>query len=469
MRSLPVAAISWLLAAQAAAVPSPLNGRSAGYGLSLNATSTRVRGACPARSPTASATIPGDTSAPSVPIGAPNPSSSAFIGNPDDGPVSSLYYSNTGALEPQDLPLDNINRIMYAFGVVASDGTVSAGNVEKDLTEKAGTNLPTSGNNVYGRVRQLNLVKRANRHVKVLLSLGGWGNNGPISAAASSETGRHQFATSVVKLVTDWGFDGIDLDWEYVTTQAERDNVILLLKATREAFDTYSAQNAGGYRFLITYASPAGAQNYEALNIQGMDPYVDTWNLMTYDFAGGWSQVTAFQSNLYPSLTYPKATVTSTDTIVKYYLSQGIAPSKLHVGLPLYGHAFDNTTGLGESFNGTGPGEDNQGGNWSYKDLPRPGAKENNDFDAVAAWSYDPVRKEIITYDNVGSAYTKALYILSENLGGAFFWEANDDKPGNGSLVDTVARSFLQLSTSQNLLSYPTSKYDNIRSGSPTS
>ncbi|CAK7225905.1 Chitinase 4 [Sporothrix bragantina] len=443
MKSLSFAAISWLFATQVAAAPH-LNGRAPGVGLSPNATTTRVRSACAARSPTASATLSIGTPGAAASISPSVPNSPSPPNNPGpavNGLVSSLYYSNT------------------------PDGTVSEGNLQTDVQAKVGANLPSEAGktNAYGRVQQVNLLKRANRHLKVLLSLGGWGAGTDFSSAASSEANRKRFASTAVKLVTDWGFDGVDIDWEYVETEADKANVILLLKATREAFDAYAAENAPGYHFLITYASPAGATQYKALDIAGMDPYIDTWNLMTYDYAGSWSEITTFQSNLYDSTHFK--TVTSSDTIISYYLSQGIAPAKVHMGLPLYGHVFENTEGVGYKYNGTGPGEDGQAGLWWYKDLPKVGAVSTTDNKAVAAWTYDMNTNELVVYDSPESAWLKAGYIQQKGLGGAFFWEANQDRSDSRSLVYLVAKNFTKLDSSQNLINYPTSKYDNIRLG----
>ncbi|CRK34808.1 hypothetical protein BN1708_016352, partial [Verticillium longisporum] len=221
-----------------------------------------------------------------------------------------------------------------------------------------------------------------------------------------------------------------------------------------------------GNTFGIGACKLLGEVLAEKKNLQKMAPFVDGWHLMAYDYAGSWSGKTGHQSNLYRSKSNPAATQYDTETAVNYYLSQGINPSKVLLGVPLYGRSFARTDGLGKPYSGIGKGSI-EAGVYHYKALPAPGAEERWDAEAVAAWSYDKKTRELVTYDNQNSVKRKADYLVKKRLGGAVFWESAGDRAGDRSLVRTVSKAMGAMDQTKNWLSYPASKYANIRKGMP--
>ena len=200
-----------------------------------------------------------------------------------------------------------------------------------------------------------------------------------------------------------------------------------------------------------------------------MNQYLDFWNLMGYDFAGSWDSVAAHQANLYPSKTNPSTPPFSVSAAVEYYMAHGVPPSKIVLGMPLYGRAFTNTNGPGHSYNGVGEGSWEQGV-WDYKVLPRPGAKEHYDSSCGASWSYDQTSRTMFTYDPPERVEEKARFVDRLGLGGGMWWESSCDRSvHNGSLIAGFVRVLGDetLKREQNCLEYPQSKFDNLRKGMP--
>jgi chitinase len=320
------------------------------------------------------------------------------------------------------------------------------------------------GTNLYGCLKQLNLLKQRNRSLKVLLSVGGWTYSSNFAVPASSPSSRQNFASSAVELIKNLGFDGIDIDWEYPKSATEAQDFVLLLKECREAMDAYSSRVCVNHHFELTVACPAGSQNYNNMDIRGMDRYLDFWNLMAYDYAGSWDTHAGHQANLRPSRDNLKATPFNTEQAVEHYKAQGVNPSKIVIGMPLYGRAFENTNGLGYPFSGVGEGTW-ENGVYDFKMLPLPGARLHYDEDAGASYSYDEAKKQLVSFDTVEMARRKAEWIKQQGLGGAMWWESSADRAGGEGLIDRVVSCLGTLDSRPNCLEYPESKYDNLKTG----
>ncbi|KAK8056782.1 endochitinase 42 [Apiospora rasikravindrae] len=388
------------------------------------------------------------------------------------GYKNAIYFTNWGtsgnsSYLPQELPVSELTHILYAFADIDANGTVKSSDAFADVGKRYARDDPfnrTRGHHAYGAVKQLYLHKKRNRNLKTLLSVGGFDYSPKFVPVAADAGRRRTFADSAVKMMADYGFDGIDLDWEYPADAEQAQHFVLLLKACREALDRFSFQHLLPYRFLLTVASPAGPVNSHKLDLPGMDPYVDIWNLMAYDYTGSWDNTTGHQSNLYRSPRHPSATKLSTDDAVRYYEGLGIRSSKILIGVPTYGRSFESTSGLGQAYAGVGS---EGGGVLLYKTLPRPGASEMWDDEAKASWSYNNATRELVSYDTPRSTLYKARYVRRKKLGGAFFWEATGDRGGAASLVNTMSKTLGWLDESPNHLWYPMSQYDNIRWGMP--
>lgn len=199
--------------------------------------------------------------------------------------------------------MQDLTAVFYSFANVLPDGTVASSNpfvdtqfvfptVNKqrknryaarsteDVEEDAADlEKRQSGGNVQGAVQQLFSFKAQQRSLKVILAVGGTvpGASANFSAAASTPTTRAQFAATAVQLVTDWGMDGIGIDWAFPSTATDAANLLSLIAATRSAFDAYSLANGLNYQFFISVPLQSNSSIYQYLDLPALAPLVNNW------------------------------------------------------------------------------------------------------------------------------------------------------------------------------------------------
>ncbi|KAF8201052.1 glycoside hydrolase superfamily [Mycena galopus ATCC 62051] len=387
------------------------------------------------------------------------------------GKVSMGYFTNWGIyganFQPTDIVTSTLTHILYAFADVdPTTGIISLTDLYADTQKHFPTDSWTeTGNNLYGCLKQMYLLKLANRNLKVSLSIGGYtySQDGHF-AFVTDATSRATFVTSAVGMIQNYGFDGIDLDFEYPASAAQGQGFADLFTELRTAFDALAVQNGDSTPYQLTAAVSAGAANYANLVVPQMDKALTFWNLMAYDYAGSWLTWADNQANLYGGA----RTNVSTDAAVKYFVGSGATVGKIVMGIPLYGHAFENTLGLGLPYSGIGPGTI-QAGIYSYNVLPLAGAQVFENTTDVSSYSYNAAIEELVSYDTPDIVTLKAKYTETKGLAGSMFWDLSTDKVGAQSLVGVSAGVFGALDTTQNHIHYPDSEWDNIRDNMGTS
>jgi chitinase len=377
--------------------------------------------------------------------------------------VVASYYANW-SIFARDYSLDRIpgsdlTHVLYAFMAPGEDGTVKTLDGWADLEWGP---QDQDSKTVEGCLRRMAQMKKKHQHLKFLISVGGWNHSHRFSQIAADPQKRLNFATSVADLVSGWGFDGVDIDWEYPGSAGasnnfskdDPDNFILLLRDVR----TQLKQNAkldGATPYLLTAALPAAKDKAKLLDIQDLGKELDYLFLMTYDKNGmGWSTVSDHQSDC-----------RWIRDAVNFYVSNGVPARKICIGSPLYGRVFTKSGGLKKGFEKTWDREDGQWEThiWDYKSLPRPGAQVYWDDAEDASYSYDDKKKEFITFDTPLAVKTKCTIVKQKNLGGIFFWETSADKVGAESLIRKAADDLGKLEMSRNHLRYPRSPWSNIQ------
>jgi len=101
---------------------------------------------------------------------------------------------------------------------------------------------------------------------------------------------------------------------------------------------------------LLTIVSSAGSQNYNKLKLAEMASYLDFFNLLAYDYADSFGNVTEHQANLYSSADNLLSTPFFTDAAIRDYIKASVPVNKITLSMPLYGCAFQQTDDMKKCF-----------------------------------------------------------------------------------------------------------------------
>lgn len=144
-----------------------------------------------------------------------------------------------GKFVPEDIDPNLCTHVNYAFLGLNDDGSLQVLDEENDINQgKIG--LRTSwflSLKILGGLKRVSALKEVNPDLKVLLSIGGAAaDTGVFSTVASSPEKRDAMAKSAIEFFETYGFDGLDVDWEY-PGGGDIETYVELLSALKTAFE----------------------------------------------------------------------------------------------------------------------------------------------------------------------------------------------------------------------------------------
>ena len=304
------------------------------------------------------------------------------------------------------------------------------------------------GTNDAGNFEQLRRFKELNPEVNLGFALGGWTLSDEFSTAYATQEGRDKFVSETVRIFETYDFfNVVDFDWEYpggggkagnAVSASDGANFELVLRDLRTALDDLSART--GRDFEVSIATAGGEEKLANLNLEGIDPYVDFYNVMTYDFHGGWENVTGHQAAMTGDANNYDVT-----GAVDVFENAGIELSKVVMGAPAYTRAWGNVADGGTfGYQQPGSGRDATGsfeaGVYDYKDVLNDVVTGTRnlywDDDNKAAFLYDG--DEWSSMETTATIAGKAAYVEEKGLGGMMFWALSNDAEGEASLVEAA-------------------------------
>lgn len=249
------------------------------------------------------------------------------------------------------------------------------------------------------RLKTIVALKNKYPKLRVMLSIGGWGS-GRFSEMAATEQNRKQFAEDCQRVVREFKLDGIDIDWEYPTSNAAKisnspndtKNYTLMMQEIRKSI--------GGNK-LLTLASAADAKYIDFRSIASI---VDFVNIMAYDMANPpYHHAGLFKSKYTSGL--------SVDEAITAHVDAGIPIDRLVLGIPFYGH-----------------GRNGVGGYVDYRDLVKISSfKPMFDDEAKAPYWENDKGEFVLTYETPESIAIKCEYLQKRGMLGAMYWDYGAD------------------------------------------
>ncbi|CAJ0586039.1 unnamed protein product, partial [Mesorhabditis spiculigera] len=338
--------------------------------------------------------------------------------------------------------------ILFAFGWM--DSTFHAKNYDD-------TDIATSWAGA-GQYSMVNGLKTTDKSLKTLLSFGGASFPQSLmqQMTATSST-RSTFIQSAIAWVRQYGFDGIDIDWEYPTT-SDKANYAAFVTELRAAAEAESGQS-GKARLLVTAAVAAGSSNFAGYDVAAMAKAYDYIFLMSYDFWGAWSSILGMNAPLYaqsgqtaPSNQY------NVDWATNAWVQMGVPKNQLVIGMPAYGRGWTlgNAANIQPGATGNTPAPSGpytqESGIRAYYEL----CTFLTTSGTTRYWQSDQEVPYLVasgqwwSYDDIESYNDKLDYIKKGGYGGAMVWALDMDDFNAGCpqsnglyypLIGTIAKS----------------------------
>ena len=332
------------------------------------------------------------------------------------------YYASWAAYSgytPNRIPA-GVTHIIYAFA-----------NIGPDLKMKMGDSTIDPSN--FDKLRQL---KSQRPNLATLISIGGWTWSDKFSDVAMTDESRTAFANSVVTFITQHGFDGVDIDWEYpvsgglpntITRAEDKPNFTLLMAKLREKLDARGALD--GRRYLLSFAGASGTFYTKNTELAKVADYVDFATVMTYDMHGPWDNLTDLNAPLYtPSENSPQYKW-SCNAAVKLWANEGFPKSKMLMGIPFYGVFYNGVSDAGRGlYQAFASGSSISYDKIKSSYLSNPAYTQYEHLDAQVPWLFSG--STFISYDDPQSISAKVRYIKDTELAGAAIWELSQNVDG---------------------------------------
>ncbi|KAH7202902.1 uncharacterized protein BKA55DRAFT_600509 [Fusarium redolens] len=321
---------------------------------------------------------------------------------------------------PEQIPIGLYTHINFAFATI---------NPKTFLVEMKDKD---NDGNLYER---LTALKKKDPDLKIYLAIGGWAFNDPgktattFSELATSQDSQSKFINSLQSFMSQYDFDGLDLDWEYPVDKdrgghsGDYKNFPKFMEKLKKTLDR------GDKGLTITL--PASYWYLRYFDIKRLEKTVDFFNIMSYDLHGAWDQ----KANWTEPYLNAHTNLTEIDLALDLLWRNDINPDNVVMGMGFYGRAFTVQT-----LSCSEPG-------CLFKDAGKPGECSseagillNSEIDDITKkrglkpklYKEEAVKvlkwgNQWVSYDDEETLKMKTEFAQSRCLGGAMVWAISHD------------------------------------------
>jgi len=337
------------------------------------------------------------------------------------------YYESWAAnrtctsIQPSQINPALYTHLIFAFAYVSEDNKlVPAVDTDIDL------------------YKDFTALKEINPNLKAMIAVGGWAFNDPpyqnrFTNMVSSQENRDTFINSAMDFMGQYGFDGVDIDWEYPGADdrggkpEDFDNFVSLLKEMYSKFQEISS-DAQKYELSITV--PISNWYLQHFDLSRIPENVDFLNVMAYDIHGVWD---ASIESIGPYVR-SHTNITEIEASLNMFFKNGVPSTKLVLGTGSYGRTWalkdPNCFQPGCEF--TGPGTAGKctqaAGTLAYFeiiDLLATNNEVKTVYDEASMSNYAYYGDQWISYDDSGTFSKRNAWASDRCLGGIMLWSVD--------------------------------------------
>ena len=347
------------------------------------------------------------------------------------------WKQNPELFAPKNIPYDKLTMIYYSFFYPLESGEIVGMDPDADSHLLKGDG---------------SIIKLAQPHgTKVILSVGGWERSDNFPQVSADPSKRANFAHWCVKHIKQYGFDGIDIDWEFPGykqhkgTDKDRVNFTIMLQTVRDSLNALG--NKSGKYYPLTASLPAAASHLTDIEVQKVASIVDYINIMTYDLFGPWGKISNHNSALYGPAQGDSARCL--DGAFRLYHEVHNAPAeKINLCASFFCYAYADCNEIYGGHKGADTTLFAKGQDLFYSQIAKKMDQFERRWDSKAQAPYlvSKTHNTLVSLDDEESVALKAEYVIKNNAAGIIIWPLMGDYLNNGKtpLLDAIHRKFFR-------------------------